>query len=165
MCSSWLAILWVFIARGLAAEGQRRSVCVWNDLSTQTGCCAPEITLALLMSSKLHLLFLCSSTHSSRQEPRLGGWCDVVGGGFIRVSWVRNESGQRQEVWPQLLPSQVAGDFDMWYTNRILQLDSQSTCGSHPLRQATGWNIWNTLCQEVSSLLYRLLHQLCLLDD
>lgn len=59
---------------------------------------------------------------------RGGGW----GEGFIRISWVRNESWRRQVAWTQLLLSQVAGNFDMWYTNRILQLDSLSTCGSHP---------------------------------
>lgn len=62
-------------------------------------------------------------------------WC---WGCFMRVSRVRNESGQRQVVWTQLLPSQVAGDFDMWHTNRILQLDSQSTCSSPPLGRRQG---------------------------
>lgn len=62
-------------------------------------------------------------------------WC---WGCFMRVSRVRNESGQRQVVWTQLLPSQVAGDFDMWHTNRILQLDSQSTCSSPLLGRRQG---------------------------
>lgn len=162
-CSSWLRILCVLIAGG--PRGVRlKLLCGCKMIrGTQTGSCAPEITIALLMSLKLHLLSLCSTTHSSCQDQ----WQKSKGGGggvrgFIRVSWVRNENGQRQVVWTQLLPSQVARDFDMWCTNWILQLDPGALA---PFGQATGWSICSPACQEASSLLYGLLRRFCLLDD
>lgn len=143
----------ILISNSLYAHSQRlRSISlelleVYGMISALSQAAVPRRSPSL-MSSKLHRLFLCGCTHCPGAETQIGGlafFFFLFGGGdsgsFLRISWVKNESGQRQKVWTLLLPFQVAGDFDMWYMNRILQRDSLSTCGTHPLGRTVGWSI------------------------
>lgn len=81
-------------------------------------------------------------------------------GEFIQVSWVRNGRRQKQAVWTLLLPSQVAGNFDMWYRKRILRADCPSTCGSQPLGERRQGEVFAAhLARRLPPLLQRTRHK------
>lgn len=138
----------ILISNSLCAHSQKphsirlKLLCVCRMICALKQAAVPWRSPLLCWCHQTYTSFSFVPPHIPHVRSRDGG--GGIGGvgvgvvGFIRVSWVRNENGQRQVVWTQLLPSQVAGDFDMWYTNRILQLHSQSTCGSHLLGRQPG---------------------------